>query len=183
MHLRRSALAVLLTASVVVPAVSTAAVAWAKPATKPAAVQKAKPKPVKTPAKPVKPVKPAKPVKANFTASGSVTAVNPAAGTVTVAAKGGTKDVKGSVVTVTVPSTARIVLDDAPATLGALAVGFRITVTGTKLGTAYTAAKVQASAPEPEDEPTQEPTDEPTEEPTVQPTTEPTVEPTVEPTA
>jgi uncharacterized protein (DUF736 family) len=159
MRMRRTVLAVVLSAGVLVPTVSTAAAAWAKPASKPTVTHKGTPKPAKAPAKSAKPAKPAK---VNFAASGSVTAVNLDAGTVTVAAKGGTKDVKGTSVTVVVPSTARIVLDDASATLADLAAGYRITVTGTHVGTAYTATKVQASSPEPVEEPTDEPTDEPT---------------------
>jgi hypothetical protein len=166
MHLRRSALAVLLATAVVVPAVSTAAVAWAKPASKPAAAQKAKPKPTKAPAKPTKtPAKPtktpAKPVQVTFAANGTVTAVDAVAGTVVVAVKGGTKDVKGSSLTVVVPAAARIVLDDAPATLAQVQPGFRITVTGVRSGTGHTAAKIQASSPEVIVEPTPEPTPSP----------------------
>ena len=146
MRLRTAALALVLSTAAVVPLAGTASAA--APAHRPAAVQKAPAKP----AKPEKPAKPVKQVKVAFTASGTTTAVDPAAGTVTVSAKGGTKDVRGRTVTVTVADTARIVRDDAPATLADLAAGDRITVTGTRAGTVYTALKVQAHAPEPADD-------------------------------
>ncbi len=170
MRMRRTALALAVAAAVTVPTVATASVAAAKPAAKPAASHG---KPAAKPAKPTKPAKPAKPVKVTFSASGVVTAVDLDARTVTVAAKGGTKDVKGRTVGVVVPSTARIVLDDAPATVADLEAGFRITVTGTRLGTVYTASKVQASSPEPEVTPTPTPTPSEPSEPVEPPADEP----------
>jgi hypothetical protein len=162
MRMRRTALVIAMAAGIMVPTVSNAAtVAWAKPAVS----QKAKPAP-KT-SKPAKATKPAKPVKASFAANGSVTAVDVDAHTVTVVVKGGTKDVKGRIVGILLPSSARIVLDDAPATAADIEAGFRITVTGTRVGNVYTASKVQASSPEPTVSPTPtDPSDGPTEQPT-----------------
>ncbi len=150
MRLRHAVIAIVLSTGALVPAAVSGTAAWAGPAPGPAAVQKAKPA---KPIRPVKPAKPAKPVKVTFTAAGAVTGVDAAAGTVTLVARGGTKDVRGHTVTVLVPGTARIVLDDAPATLADLTAGFRITVTGTRAGTVHTASKVQAHSPEPADEP------------------------------
>jgi hypothetical protein len=167
--MRRTALAIAMAAGIMVPTVSTATVAWATPATKPAVSQKANPTPKSS--KPAKATKPAKSVKASFAANGSVTAVDVDAHTVTIVVKGGTKDVKGRTVRILLPSSARIVLDDAPATAADIEAGFRITVTGTRLGNLYTASKVQASSPEPTVSPT--PTD-PAEPPTGDPTEQPT---------
>ena len=84
MRLRRSALAALLTAGIIVPAVSVAATAFAAQApaaaSHPAAGFKHTPKPVKT-------SKPARPLP--FSASGTVSAVDAAGGTITLVAKGG----------------------------------------------------------------------------------------------
>lgn len=162
MRLRRTAVAALLAAGIVVPAVSTAAVAFAHPATT-ATAQKAKaPKPVKT----------RKPVQ--FAASGKVTAVDAAAGTVTVQAKGGTKDVRKRTVTVTVAGNARIKINDKVGTLAAVKPGAKITVTGTRSGDVYTATRVQVSqrtAPVVTPSPAPAVTPDPTTEPA--PTTEP----------
>src|SRR4051812_29306907 len=104
MRLRRTAVAALLAAGLAVPAFATAAVAAAQPggAHPTATAQKSGPKPAKT----------RKPVRTPFAASGRVTAVDAAAGTLTVLAKGGTKDVRKRTVTVTVPGTARIVVNE-----------------------------------------------------------------------
>ena len=160
MRLRRCITAVVLTATVLLPGVSGTA-AWAKPSAKPAAAKSAKL---------VKVSKHAKPVKVKFAASGVITAVNKDAGSFSLRAKGGTKDVKGHIITVTAPSTARVILDDAPATLADLVAGYRITVTGTRLGTVYSASKIQASSPEPVQEPSIAPTPEPSTTPTTAPT-------------
>ena len=136
MRLRRTAVAALLAAGIVVPAVTTAAVAFAQPATT-ATAQKAPKAP--------KPVKTKKPVRTPFAASGTVTAVDAAAGTVTVQAKGGTKDVRKRTVTVTVASNAKIKVNDKVGTLAAVKPGAKITVTGTRSGDVYTATRVQVS--------------------------------------
>lgn len=166
MHIRRHALALALAAGIMAPTAATAAVAWAGPAAGPAASLGAAktprtPQPPKATKAP-KPAKPAKVVKVEFTASGVVTAVDAGAGTVTVAVKGGTKDVRGRTVVIVLAPGARIVVDDAPATAGDVEVGFRITVRGTRTGAVHTASKVQASAPEPTPTPTPELTPEPT---------------------
>jgi hypothetical protein len=175
MRLRRTAVAALLAAGIVVPAVSTAAVAFAQPATKSATAQKSGPKPGKT----------KKPVRTPFTASGKVTAVNAAAGTVTVLATGGTKDVRKHTVTITVTSAARFKINSRAGTLAAVTVGARITVTGTRSGTTYTAAKVEVSQKKspvvtPSPTPTVDPG--PTVEPTPITSTGPDDDPTEDPT-
>jgi hypothetical protein len=53
--------------------------------------------------------------------------------------------VKGTTITITVPSTTRILLKGVRKTLADLAVGYRITVTGTRTGSIYTAARVEAT--------------------------------------
>jgi len=163
MRLRRSALAALLTAGILVPGVSVAATAFAASspaAAHPAAGFKHTPKPVKT-------AKPARPLP--FSASGTVTAVDAAGGTITLTAKGGTKDVRRRTVTVSVAAGARVVVNEARATLAEVAAGQRIAVVGTRTGTVYTASRVRArgAAVTPAPSPTAEPVE----------TTEP-VEPT-----
>lgn len=180
MRLRRTAFAALLAAGILVPAAGTATVAFAQPGSRPAAVQKAKPKPVKT----------KKAVRTPFAAIGKVTAVDAAAGTVTLLATGGTRDVRRKTVTVAVPAAVRVVINSKRVTLAAVAVGARITVTGRFSAGTYTAAKVQVTqrkkpvvtpspTPPADPTPTDEPTDEPTEDPGVDPT--PTEEPTGDP--
>ncbi|HEY0000656.1 MAG TPA: hypothetical protein VGB74_09390 [Actinoplanes sp.] len=80
-----------------------------------------------------------------FEATGTVKAVNAAAGTVTVAVKGGTKEVRGKTVTVKVPPTVRIVVNGARKTLADIGTGFQIAVGGTQTGTVYLATKVTAT--------------------------------------
>lgn len=172
MRLRRTAVAALLAAGIVVPAVSTAAVAFAQPATT-ATAQKA-------PKAPKAPKVTKKPVRTPFAASGKVTAVDAAAGTVTVQAKGGTKDVHKRTVTVTVASNAKIKINDKVGTLAAVQPGAKITVTGTRSTGVYTATRVQVSqrtAPVVTPSPT--PTTEPGPTPTVSPA--PTTEPSLDP--
>jgi hypothetical protein len=180
MRLRPVFLAAVMTVAVGVPAAATAAAA--APGNQPVpAVSALKGKPTAKPSKPAKPAKPVKPVKVQFSASGTVKAVDAAAGTVTVVAKGGTKDVKGKTVTISVPSAVRIQLNGARKKLADLGAGFRITITGTRVGSVYTAAKVQATgtktkpAPKPTTSPTPTPT--PTPEPTDTPTPAPTDSP------
>jgi hypothetical protein len=187
--MRRTAVAALLAAGIVVPAVSTAAVAFAQsaPGTT-ATAAKAAPKPDKTP-KPAKTPKAPKPVR--FTASGTVTAVDAGAGTVTLLAKGGTKDVRKKTVTVSVPDRASLRLNGKKVTLSALAAGQRIEVVGRRSGSTYTAEVVRVSgktvkpAPSPSvtpspSAPTTEPT-EPSDDPSTEPSDDQSTEPTVEP--
>ncbi|UQU61699.1 hypothetical protein COUCH_21915 [Couchioplanes caeruleus] len=189
MRIRRTAVAALLAAGIVVPAVSAAAMA-AQPAAKApgaaASAHKATPKPSKT-AKTPKPVR--------FTASGTVTAVDAEAGTVTLLAKGGTKDVRKRTVTVVVPAKASLRVNGKKVTLSGVAAGQRIEVVGRRTGDVYTADVVRVSGraakpapspsvtPTPTVEPTTEPSDDPTTEPTEDPSDDPTVEPSAEPTA
>src|SRR5262245_13579687 len=87
-----------------------------------------------------KPVKPAKKIK--FSASGTVVAVR--SGMVVIAVKGGTRDVRSKTITVRVPAGARVVVDDGCRKVAAIGIGFRISVTGVRVGDVYTAEKVQA---------------------------------------
>jgi hypothetical protein len=169
MRMRRTAVAALLAAGIVVPTLSTAAVAFAQPAATSAAqragADKAAPKPIKT----------RKAVRTPFAATGKVTAVDAAAGTVTLLATGGTKDVRKRTVTVTVPASVRIKAQGQRITLATIVVGAKITVVGKRAGGSYTATHVQVSQKvRPVVKPSPTPTVEPT--PTVDPT--PTVTPT-----
>jgi hypothetical protein len=179
MRLRRTAIAAVLAAGIVVPVLSNTAVAVAQPsaAAKSTAALKA--------------TKAAKPVKAvRFQASGVVTALDVTTGAVTLqtktTVKSGKKTIKKTVITqVTVAATARVVVNDATATLASVGVGQRIVVTGTHSGTVYTATKVIATgtsvvpAPSPSATPTPTPSVEPT--PSAEPTSEtPTVVPSDE---
>lgn len=170
MRLRRTALAALLATGIVVPAAGTAAVAFAQPAPATAtAAHQSSGKPNKT----------RKPVRTPFAGSGRVTAVDAEAGTVTLLAKGGTKDVRKRSVTVVVADTARITVNSRRSTLDAVTVGAKITVTGTRSAGVYSATRVQVSqkaapvvtpsptptvspspSPTPDDDPTEAPEDE-----------------------
>ena len=124
--MRRTALAAALAAAVTVPAVSIATAAYAKeghPASQHAG----------------------KPVKVAFTAIGTITAVDTAAGTVTVAAKGGTKDVRGKTVSVAVGGTTRIRVGGGGKALADLVAGYRVTVVGVRRQTTYTASRIEAT--------------------------------------
>ncbi|MCU7726992.1 hypothetical protein ODJ79_24965 [Actinoplanes sp. KI2] len=187
MRIRRIAVSALLVAAVVVPLGSGAAMAESKSHAAPSQGHHSEHKPKKT-------KKPPKAVK--FIAAGTVTAVDATAGTVTVKVKGGTKNVRRSTVTITVPSTARIVVNGAGKTLADIGVGYGITVTGTASDEGFTAARIEArgkksgvkptptptASPTPTDEPTDEPTDDPTDGPTDDPTDGPTDDPTATPT-
>jgi hypothetical protein len=83
--------------------------------------------------------------KSSFTATGTITAVDQAAGTVTVAAKGGTKDVRGKTVTVSVGATTRIRVGGAGKALADLAAGYRVTVVGVRRDSTYTAGRIEAT--------------------------------------
>lgn len=127
-NLRRGAVAVTaLALALVVPGTATAA--------------------TKAHSKPAKPAKPVhKPVPVRFTAVGQVTDLG--TGSLVVTATGGTKNVRtGAPVTVVVPSTAKVTLDDARATLADLETGDDVTVVGTVVAGAFTASHVNASTP------------------------------------
>jgi hypothetical protein len=120
-----------------------------------------------------------KPKVVKFTASGRVTAVDATAGTVTIKVKGGTKDVKRTTVTVTVPATARIVVNGAGRTLADVAAGFGVTVTGTHAGDMLTATRIEARGKKPVTKPSASPTPSPT--PSDDVTPEPTDDPSASP--
>jgi hypothetical protein len=180
-RVRRLAAVAALATAVIVPAGSAVAVASVK-SPSPFGVQAPHASGKGKNDKPAKPAKPPKPVKVNFTAEGTVTAVDAAAGTVTVAAKGGTTDVRGSSVTIAVPATTRIVVNGARGALADLAAGFRITVTGSRAGTDYTAGKIEARGkrvkPNPSTSPTPAPTGSATPAPTPSDSTAPAPTPT-----
>src|SRR5512138_482042 len=139
-------MASLLATAVVVPSASGAATTLSKsPAAVTAPVSALSKSPaavritIESKGKPKKAPKAPKQVK--FAASGTVTAVDATAGTVTVQVKGGTKDVRRSTVTIAVPATARIVVNGKGKTLADIAVGFGITVTGTNSNGVLTAAR------------------------------------------
>ncbi|HWS39390.1 MAG TPA: hypothetical protein VN408_42430 [Actinoplanes sp.] len=153
MRIRRAAVALTVFAAVTVPAVATGVVAYAH-SSSPAAAGVSSPKGPKKPAKQA----------VKFTAVGLVTAVDVTGATVTVAAKGGTKDVRGTTVTVAVPSGIRITLNDKRVDLNAVTAGQRITVTGTRAGGVFTAARIQVkgkSASRPSPSPSTEPSESP----------------------
>ena len=184
MRIRRTALALAMVTAVTVPAVTTGVVAYAQANPSPAgsSLSAGKKSPAKSTKKPTtKPAKsPVKKVKATFTATGTVSAVNPANSTATIAAKAGTKDVKGKTVTISVPSSVKILLNGKKVQVSALAAGHKITVVGTRVDGLYTAVKVQATGrakatptapatPEPSTSPTTPPSTSPTEIPSAQP--------------
>jgi hypothetical protein len=112
-------------------------------------------------ASPAKPAKPAKPVK--FAASGRVSAVDGAARTITVVVKGGTSDLRGTTTTFSLAPAARVTVNDSQAALTDVQAGYKVAVQGDKVGSVYTAARVNASAPEPQPQPST--TTEPSEAP------------------
>jgi hypothetical protein len=138
MRLPRIAVVAALAAAVTVPASSVTA-AYARPASQPSAVKSHG--------------KHAKSVRQVFTAVGSVAAVDSGGATVTVVANAGTKGTRGRTVTIAVPAGARIRVSGKDAGLAAVQQGFRITVVGVRIGTAYTASKIEATAPRPKSRP------------------------------
>jgi hypothetical protein len=125
-RIRRASAALALAAAVIVPTATTATAAYAKHGSSdaPAAHQ---------------------PAKVAFTATGTITAVDTAAGTVTVAAKGGTRDVRGKTVTIAVTATTRIRLNSKNKSLAALAAGDKISAVGFDRSAVYTATKIEAT--------------------------------------
>lgn len=73
-----------------------------------------------------------KPAPARFTAAGVVTAVDTTNNTVTLADKGGSKDLHGKSVTVSVSPTTKVTRNDAPATLADVQVGDHVAANGTR---------------------------------------------------
>jgi hypothetical protein len=159
-RIRRTTAALALAAAVIVPAATTATTAYASSHSQQSH----------------------KPAKVAFTATGTITAVDTAAGSVTVAAKGGTKDVRGKTVTITVGANARVFLNGKRKALSELAAGNRITVLGVRQSTGYNALQIvatapkakpspqpapSASAPAPSDDATPEPSDDSSHSPAV----------------
>jgi len=142
MHFRRLAVAAALATAVVVPASSSMAVAAGSNTA--GHHQSAKPAD--------------RPSRAKFSATGTVTAVDAAAGTVTIKVKTGTKDVRRKTVTVAVPDNARIRVNGAAAeTLADIAVGYRIAVVGIRTDKTYTATRVEARQVKPHPAPSPTP--------------------------
>ncbi|GAA2580122.1 hypothetical protein GCM10010435_66790 [Winogradskya consettensis] len=180
MRLRRTVIATFAAAAIAVPTLATAALAStptpatatvAASATAAKSSDKSSSKPSeKSSGKPTaKPTKTAK--RALFAATGTVTSVDATAGTITLYAKGGTKDVRKKTITVTVADDALIrVNGKRGAGLSSIAAGFRIDVGGRRSGSDYTAeiiiAKGKVRA---------------TPSPTVSPKPSPTVSPSISP--
>lgn len=144
MRLPRYAVAAVLAAGIVVPAVSGAAVALAAPSSHSVGAFKDAPS-SNNHDKKEKKNKRAK----VFAANGKVTAVDAEAGTVTLAAKAGTKDVRRKTITVSVPAGVRIEVDGRRSTVAGVVAGARIAVTGTRVGADYTAVRISATSPKP----------------------------------
>lgn len=111
-----------------------------------------------------------KPAPKHFTAVGTVTAVDAAAGTVTLADKGGSKDLHGKSVTVVVTSTTKLTRDDANVTLDKVQAGDHVSANGNR-GTdgSLNARHVNAespAAPDASESATPEPTESATPEAT-----------------
>jgi hypothetical protein len=98
-------------------------------------------------AKAAKPVKVTKPVKVPFAVNGTVAAVDVAAGTVTIATTGGMRDLRGKTITITMSTSAKIVVDDVRATLASVQAGHRVTAVGVRAGALLTATKLGATTP------------------------------------
>jgi hypothetical protein len=151
LRLPRAAVALALAAAITVPTVAT--MGGAAAATPPGSITALRDPIGSTPS----PTTTAKPQKIKFAASGTVTAVDATAGTVTVAARGGTKDVRGTTVTVSVPGTAVVLVNGVRGTLAGIGAGYRIAMTGTHPGTGYTATKLVATSKRSHPEPAETP--------------------------
>jgi hypothetical protein len=105
-----------------------------------------------------------KPTRVRFAQIGTVTAVDPTAGTVTLVAKGGKKhQFTGSSLTVSVTDATAIRRNGEVATLADLVVGDRLLVEGTRTSSGYVALRLRARSAKTGDVvPTPEPTDSPT---------------------
>lgn len=84
--------------------------------------------------------------KSNFTAVGKVVSVD--AGSITINDKGGSKSLHGTTVTISVPDTATVIVDDAAASLSDVGAGDHVVVKGSEGADSYTAKKVVASSPD-----------------------------------
>ena len=133
-----------------------------------------------------------KPAEKHFTATGVVTAVDAGAGTVTIADKGGSRELHGTTVTIAVSATTKITRDDASATLADLQSGDHVAANGLRGSDGSLNAKhvnasspqptADSASPEPADSASPEPSDSPSAAPTDSPTVAPTDSPTVAPT-
>ena len=84
-----------------------------------------------------------KPRSTPFAVVGVSTAVDVAAGTITLVAVVGTSDLYGKSITATVTNTTRVTLDGSTATLADLATGQLVTVTGTRLSGTFTTKQLR----------------------------------------
>ena len=172
----RPVTALLVAIAVAVPATPALAAGLSHGAT-PGTAKHSSAKPSK-PSKPAKPTKPVKPIKrVSFSYNGTLTALDAAAGTVTIKVPGGgQKALRSAKLTLTVPASAAVRRNGAVATLGELVVGDKLQVKGDRVGTVHTVRRVSAKAsdvaPAPSPTPSPEPseTPEPTESPTPTPT-------------
>jgi hypothetical protein len=159
--MKRRAAVLALALSVTIPA-ATAATAAAKAQSHGAAVSAAAH--AKNKGKAHKP--PLKPVRKAVVYAGTLTAVDSGASTLTLAVTGGNdKSVRGTSLTITVPTSARVLCDDHAATLADLTVGDSVNVKAARTGTVTIVVRVSAQSTEPDTDPTPEPTSTPTPEP------------------
>lgn len=165
MRLRRAVITAVAVAGIVVPVVSTAAVASAGSSAAPISAAKRTAKPTKTPKAP-------KPVR--FAASGVVTGVDAATRVVTLQSK--VKGKKTVVSEVTVAANASIVVNGVKTYLSAVGPGQWIVVTGTRGGGVSTATKLvvkgkkSSVTPRPAPTPGNTPSATPTPTPSASPT-------------
>jgi hypothetical protein len=99
----------------------------------------------------------------HFTAVGTVLSVDPVAGTVTLADKGGSKDLHKTTVTVLTDAKTKIVRAGAKATLASIVAGDHITAVGTRTTAGLLASHVNVAAAKPAPTTTTTPTPEPSE--------------------
>lgn len=110
---------------------------------------------------------------ARFVATGTVVSVG--ADALTVAVKGGTKSLRATQATISVPAHVRVNRDDVTVTLADVVAGDHVAVQGTVKDGVLVAHRVNAASPEPVvEEPTDQVTETVTEEPTETVTEQPT---------
>ena len=104
----------------------------------------------KRPAKAAKPAKPApRPRPVRYVVVGTLASLDGSSITLASATGGNAKPGPGPV-TLAVAASAKVVRDDAPATLASLLPGDHVAASGTRTGTTVTITKVIATSPEPE---------------------------------
>jgi hypothetical protein len=128
-------------AAVVLPASGTAQAA-AAPAT--AAASPTAAITAAGPTTSIPPTRPAKPGLPTFAVTGTLTAVNAAARTLTLVTAGGLAGMAGATVTVRVAADARIMVGKVRASLAQVRVGHRVTISGVRQGKVFTATSVNA---------------------------------------